>query len=75
MREGVQTLAEKTRKPNAIQAFFRETAGELRKVSWPTWPEVWQLTLIVLAVMLVMGVILGLTDGGARELLNTILGL
>lgn len=68
-------MAEKTRKPNAIQAFFRETAGELRKVSWPTWPEVWQLTLIVLAVMLVMGVILGLTDGGARELLNTILGL
>jgi preprotein translocase subunit SecE len=68
-------LAEKSRKPNAVQAFFRETAGELRKVSWPTWPEVWQLTLIVLAVMLVMGVILGLTDGGARELLNLILGL
>jgi len=68
-------LAEKSRKPNAVQAFFRETAGELRKVSWPTWPEVWQLTLIVLAVMLVMGVILGLTDGGARRLLNLILGL
>jgi len=65
----------KTNKPNVLTAFFRETAGELRKVSWPTWPEVWQLTMIVLVVMVVMGVILGLTDGGARELLNLILGL
>lgn len=68
-------MAEKNRKPNAIQAFFRETAGELRRVSWPTWPEVLQLTWIVLVVMFVMGVILGLTDGGARELLNLILAL
>ncbi len=65
----------KTSKPNAITAFFRETAGELRKVSWPTWPEVRQLTLVVLAVMVVMGVILGLTDGGARQLLNLIFGV
>ena len=69
-------MAEKSkRKPNAIQAFFRETFGELRKVSWPTWPEVRQLTLIVLAVMVVMGVILGLTDGGASALLNLVLGV
>lgn len=65
----------KTNKANPLTGFFRETAGELRKVSWPTWPEVWQLTLIVLAVMVVMGVVLGLTDGGARELINLILGL
>ena len=68
-------VKDKSKKPNAIQAFFRETTGELRKVSWPTWPEVRQLTLIVLAVMFAMGVLLGLTDGGARELLNLVLGL
>jgi preprotein translocase subunit SecE len=69
-------LADKDRgkKPNRIQAFFRETAGELRKVSWPTWPEARQLTLLVLAVMVVMGAILGITDAGARALLNLILG-
>ena len=60
--------------PNALQLFFRETSGELRKVSWPTWPEARQLTLLVLAVMVVMGAILGLTDAGARALLNLILG-
>ena len=54
---------DKSKRPNAIQTFFRETTGELRKVSWPTWPEVRQLTLLVLAVMVVMGLILGLTVG------------
>ncbi len=70
-------MAEKDRgkKPNAIQSFFRETMGELHKVSWPTWPEARQLTWIVLVVMFVMGVILGVTDAGARALLNIILGL
>jgi len=70
-------LAEKdrSRKPNAIQSFFRETTGELRKVSWPTWPEARQLTGLVLLVMVVMGIILGLTDGGAHALLNMLLGL
>ena len=69
-------MAEKarSRKSNPIQEFFRETTGELRKVSWPTWPEARQLTLLVLAVMLVMGIILGLTDASARILLNVILG-
>ena len=69
-------MAEKDRgkKPNTIQLFFRETAGELRKVSWPTWPEARQLTLLVLAVMVVMGAILGITDAGARALLNLLLG-
>jgi preprotein translocase subunit SecE len=66
---------DKSKKPNAIQAYFRETVGELRKVSWPTGREVRQLTLIVLAVMVVMGAILGLTDGGAHLLLNILLGI
>jgi len=69
-------LAEKakSKKPNPIQAFFRETTGELRKVTWPTWPEARQLTLIVLAVMVFMGILLGVTDAGARGLLNLFLG-
>ena len=69
-------MAEKdrSRKSNPIQLFFRETTGELRKVSWPTWPEARQLTLLVLAVMVVMGIILGITDAGARAMLNAMLG-
>jgi len=70
-------LAEKakSRKANPIVAFFRESTGELRKVTWPTWPEARQLTYLVLAVMAVIGIILGLTDAGAHWLLNLLLGI
>jgi preprotein translocase subunit SecE len=68
-------LADKAKKQNAIQTFFRETVGELRKVSWPTWPEARRLTLLVLAVMVIMGIYLGLVDQFAGALLNILLGL
>ncbi|MGZ9225023.1 MAG: preprotein translocase subunit SecE [Anaerolineales bacterium] len=65
----------RSKKQNIFQSFFRETTGELRKVSWPTWPEVRQLTGIVLAVMVVMGIILWITDGFAQTLLRLVLNL
>jgi preprotein translocase subunit SecE len=74
IKESILAEKDKGKKPNAIQSFFRETMGELRKVSWPTWPEARQLTILVLIVMVAMGAILGLTDIGARALLNLILG-
>jgi preprotein translocase subunit SecE len=68
-------LAERTKNQNAIQRYFNETAGELRKVSWPTWPEARQLTILVIIVMVVIGIFLGLVDYGANNLLNWILGI
>ena len=53
---------EKPKQPNAIQRYFRETIGELRKVSWPTTQEAWRLTRIVLIVMFLMSAVLGLLD-------------
>ena len=68
-------LADRTSKPNAIQRYVNETSGELRKVSWPTWSEARQLTILVIIVMVVIGVFLGLVDLGANNLLNLILGI
>lgn len=71
-------MAEKDKKgksQNAIQRFFRETTGELRKVSWPTWPEARRLTILVLLVMVFMGVVLGVVDLLAHDGLNIILGI
>ena len=69
-------LTEKERtKPNAIQRYVRETSGELRKVSWPTWPEARRLTVLVLLVMVVMGAFLGLVDLAARQGLFLALGV
>ena len=54
----------KVKQPNAIQKFWRETIGELRKVSWPTPQEALNLTKIVLIVLVVMAAFLGLLDYG-----------
>jgi len=64
-----------SKKQNAIQRFTRETVGELRKVSWPTRQETWQLTQIVIVVLVFMAVFLGIiVDGIAGWLLNLLLG-
>lgn len=72
-------MAEKDKKvrnsENAIQRYFRETMGELRKVNWPTWPEAKRLTGLVLLVMLVVGVFLASIDYLSRSLVNLVLGI
>ena len=50
------------KKPNVLQRYFSETIGELRKVTWPTRREATNLTLIVLAVTVSIGIFLGLMD-------------
>ena len=65
-----------SKKQNVIQRFTRETVGELRKVSWPTRQEAWQLTLIVLVVLAFMSIFLGIVvDGLSRQFLNLLFGV
>ncbi len=45
-----------------IVEYFRDTRGELRKVTWPTRKQATNLTLIVLAVTAVMALFLGALD-------------
>ncbi len=55
----------KSEKPNIFQRikrWFKETAGELRKVTWPTREEAIALTRIVLIVTIIMSAILGILD-------------
>lgn len=72
-------MAEKEKKSkkseNAVQRYFRETTGELRKVNWPTWPEARRLTGLVLLVMLIMGIFLAGMDYLADQLMNLVLGI
>ena len=50
------------KKTNAITKWWRETIGELRKVTWPTPSEALSLTKIVIVVMITMSAILGVLD-------------
>ena len=65
---------EKSKRENKIQRFFRETMGELRGVSWPTWPEARNLTIIVIIVLMTMAIFLWLIDLSAEQLLSLIIG-
>ena len=65
---------EKVKRENRIQRFFRETMGELRRVSWPTWPEARSLTVVVIIVLVVMAIFLWLVDLAATELLSLVVG-
>lgn len=57
------TTAEQQPKPwDRLIDYFKDTRGELRKVSWPTREAATRLTLIVLAVTTVMAIILGALD-------------
>lgn len=47
------------KRPGKINRFWKETIGELRKVSWPTRQEALQLTKIVIIVIIVMMLFLG----------------
>ena len=64
----------KPKRENAIQRFFRETIGELRKVHWPTWPEARRLTIIVIIVLVIMAFFLWMVDEIAVKLLVLAIG-
>jgi preprotein translocase subunit SecE len=65
--------AGKDKKPNAIKRLWRETVGELRKVTWPTPREAWKLTRVVLVVMFLMSAFLGLMDFVFSKLMTLLL--
>ena len=50
------------KQPNFVSRYFRETIGELRKVTWPTRQEATSLTIVVLIVVAVMSTFLGVLD-------------
>jgi preprotein translocase subunit SecE len=56
---------------NKVTTYFKESYKELmEKVSWPTWAQLQQSTMIVLAATLVITAIVALMDfaaGGALK--------
>lgn len=58
-----------------IQRFWRETIGELRKVTWPTREEAWKMTRVVLFVMVTMALVLGILDFAFSQLVTILVAL
>jgi preprotein translocase subunit SecE len=57
-----EAAQEKPKITDRIVSYFKDTRGELRKVSWPTRRQATNLTLIVLAASVAMAVFLGAVD-------------
>ena len=60
---------------NPVTRFVAESYIELRKVTWPTWNEAWNWTLIVIAMSAVVALILAAADLGLAKLLTWVVGL
>lgn len=58
--------------PSRIAKGFSNMWHELKKVSWPTRKQLINYTMIVLAFMLFMGVVIGILDTVATQLVNII---
>ena len=65
---------EKPKREGRLARFWRETVGELRKVSWPSRQQATNLTIIVLIVMFVMSIFLFAVDHLATVLLALAIG-
>ncbi len=57
-----------------IRRYFDEVWSELRKVSWPTRVQVRNLTVLVFAISLVVGIYITFLDGVFQFLISVVAG-
>ena len=58
-----------------IRKFFRELRSELKKIVWPTWPQVLKNAAVVAVCVLVVGLFIWVFDIGAKYLVQLILSI
>ncbi|MDQ4078846.1 MAG: preprotein translocase subunit SecE [Chloroflexota bacterium] len=66
-------MAKTKEQQSAATRYFKEVRAEMSKVVWPSREQATNLTLTVLAVMLAMGVFLGLLDFIFGEMVQLLL--
>ncbi|HCT23675.1 MAG: preprotein translocase subunit SecE [Chitinophagaceae bacterium] len=61
---------------NKIATYFKESYRELlEKVSWPTWAQLQQSTVIVLVATVIITAMVWLMDFGSNQLLKLVYSL
>jgi len=59
--------------PRAM-AYLQEVRAEVRKVTWPTVPELRQSTIVIIIFVIAIGIVIGIMDWGFSKLLIDFLG-
>lgn len=67
----IAIIVEKVSRP--FVRYYRETAGEIRKISWPTRQAAWQFTVLMLEIIVFWGTVTTLIDILMRYLLSVLL--
>ena len=62
-------------KIQASKTFLEESAGELRKVTWPDYPQLKNATLVVLFFVFLVSAIIWLMDISVRTVFQAIMGM
>lgn len=55
--------------------FTAEVVDELKKVTWPDWPQLKNSTLVILVFVFVVALIIWVMDLGVRAVMNVIMDL
>ncbi len=55
--------------------FTAEVVDEVKKVTWPDWPQLKNATLVILVFIIIVSAIIWLMDVFTRNVLNLILNL
>lgn len=58
---------------NGMTKWFRGMKSELKKVVWPTWPQVLNNTVVVIVVSIIFAIVIGLIDYLAYEGIKALL--
>ena len=68
----------KTKKPGFFKKlgkFFKDTAGELKKVAWTPKAEVWKSFKLVIATVVGVALLIAVIDFASSWIINSIAGL
>ena len=55
-------IVQKASFPQRTLAFYHEVMAEMRKVTWPDWPQVRQLSIGVVVLSLFIGLVIFIMD-------------
>ena len=55
--------------------FTAEVVEELKKVTWPDWPQLRSATAVIIVFVIIVALIILLMDVTVRGLLNLIMGI
>lgn len=55
--------------------FSADVVDEIKKVTWPDWPQLKNATLVIIVFVLIVAVIIWIMDLASRGVLDLLLGL